>query len=150
MEREPQQPKRYVIEYAGTRYELSKENTVLYLHTENPKVDHFYIQFEEDDNQVVGHFGWRERYENFDEMIKNLIQIGCNQVIKPQPTDYDLEQYKERFGCLPQATQPENAPELNYNPLTPRQERMASFLGYLLANEHLTAGDFDGDGALYI
>jgi hypothetical protein len=150
MEREPQHPKRYVIEYDGTRYELAPTNTIIYLHTDQPTIDHFYVQFEDDGEEVKGHFGWREKYEKFDEMIQNLIQIGCSQVIKTLPTQFDLEQYKERFGHLPQATQPQEAPELKYNPLTPRQERMASFLGYLLNREHLNADDFRGDGALYI
>lgn len=152
-------PKRYYLEFEGKRYILGPDNTVLYLHANNPAADHYYVQFddgeldEEGDAIQRGHYGWREINSDFDDKIINLIQIGCQQVLKPDPSYFDLEQYQARFGHLPE---PEpaaviEAPEPEPLNLTPRQHNLANYLGYLLLHGHITAEEFrNGTGDLHI
>jgi hypothetical protein len=133
MENQPnneRQPKRYYLEYDGKRYILGQDNTVLYLHSNNPEADHYYVQFDDDeDGEQKGHYGWRAINENFDEMIVNLIQVGCQQILKPDPSHFDLEQYQSRFGQLPDATEKPVA-ELERQELTHRQHNFANYFGY--------------------
>lgn len=148
-ENEPK-PKRYYLEFEGERYVMGPENTILYLHSENPAADHFYVQFEDDDNgEQRGHYGWRELHSQFDEMILNLIQVGCQQILKQEPNRFDIEQYQARFGSLPMS-KPEPAPEMKPLDLTPRQNNLANYLGYLLLHGHITADEFNGVGDLHI
>jgi hypothetical protein len=159
MEQEPNKPKRYYLEFEGKRYILGPDNTVLYLHANNPAADHYYVQFDDgemdDEGDAIqrGHYGWREVSQNFDEMILNLIQIGCQQILKPDPSHFDLEQYQSRFGHLP-TSQPAEKPldkELDYQPLTARQERLVNFAAYLLLHNHLTPQEFNNvSGELYL
>jgi hypothetical protein len=137
-EREPNQPKRYYLEYNGKRYILNPDNTVLYLHSNNPACDHYYVQFDDDeDGEQRGHYGWRQINENFDEMILNLVQVGCEQVLKPDPSHFDLEQYKNRFGHLPESEPVEQvAPQVEHKELewiSPRRQReIDNAIGFLV------------------
>lgn len=138
MEREPNQPKRYYLEYEGKRYILGPDNTILYLHANNPACDHYYVQFDDDeDGEQRGHYGWREINENFDDMILNLIQIGCQQILKPDPSHFDLEQYQARFGHLPESEPVEHvAPQVEQKELewmSPRRQReISNAVGFLV------------------
>jgi len=151
---ENKKPKRYYLEFEGQRYVMGPDNTVLYLHANNPSADHFYVQFEDDeDGEQRGHYGWRELHgEQFDEMVLNLIQIGCQQVPKPDPSHFDIEQYMARFGSQPISTDMSKpAPDIEPLNLTPRQENFAAYFGYLLLNGHITSQEFlNGTGELHI
>lgn len=151
---ENEKPKRYYLEFDGQRYVMGPDNTVLYLHANNPSADHFYVQFEDDeDGEQRGHYGWRELHgEQFDEMVINLIQIGCQQVLKNDPSHFDIEQYMARFGSQPisQPDMSKPAPEIEPLNLTPRQNNLANYLGYLLLHGHITADEFNGVGDLHI
>ena len=141
-------PKRYYLEFEGKRYILGPDNTVLYLHANNPAADHYYVQFDDgeldDEGDAIqrGHYGWREINEDFDEKILNLVQIGCQQVLKPDPSYFDLEQYQARFGHLPEPEPATVVEPPEPIALTPRQERFAQYFAHILLNNHLTPEEF--------
>lgn len=153
MNQEPRrEPTKYFVDYAGERYILGPENTLIYMHTDK-KYDHIYVQFKDDENgEQQGTYMWRldPRYtEQFESMVSNLIVINTTQIHQNEVSQFDLEQWTARFGNT--ATEPQNAPSKEIvATLTDRQINRANFLGYILLHEHLTADDFDGDGDLYI
>lgn len=166
MENQPNKPKRYYLEYDGKRYEMSPENTLMYLHSNQPEYDHIYVQFEDnEDGEQMGTYYWRRNTNTFDDMCLNLLQTGCNQILKAEASDFDKEQYRQRFGADPAPTKPVEAHtglvanidelvekyEASKSPLTERRENFARYFGYLLLNGHITAEEFlNGTGDLHI
>lgn len=164
MERQPnneEQPEtRYYVEYNGDKIYFTKENTIVYMHSECAEVDHFYLTLDDgsdDEGRAIGHYGWRRYYREqgaedlFNEMMLHFTAIGCSRVLKAQASEFDLEQYKQRFGELPeQPAQPTEFTEPELHELTPRQERTMHFLAYLLQNDRLMPEDFELDGELYL
>jgi hypothetical protein len=142
------QPKRYYLEYNGERYILGPGNTLPYMHSDTPGFDHFYVQFNDDeDGEQQGHYEWRETYvragneQEFNEKIINLIEIGCKPKLAKEVSDFDREQFYARFGTNePTPKQEYKEPELIT--LTPRQERFAQYFAHILLNNHLTPEEF--------
>lgn len=153
MEREPLQPLPFFrLELAdGTEFHCNPQNLRVFLHSDKPEYDHLFPFEVEDDNIIKGHYIFREQIGHFDELIDRLSISGYVFHEKDVPTDDDIEAYdefqalKQRNILLQQAARQEGA----YN-LTPRQERLADFVAYLLLHEHLSADDFNGSGELYI
>jgi hypothetical protein len=140
MEREPQQPKRYSIEWEGKKYILGPDNTITYMHSATPRYDHFYVQLDDnEDGEQVGHYEWREVYkrlgreEEFNEKILNLIQIGCQQILKKEVSDFDKEQFMERFGYLPEEEKKEEPISHELDWISPRrQAEISAQIGFFI------------------
>lgn len=142
MEHEPRrEPKRYYVEYQGERIVLGPDNTLLYLHQTEPQFDHIYVQFADtEDGEQRGHYIWRHNTETFEQMISDLLSIATSSIQPDVASDFDKNQFVERFGELPTltapldentATEPENAPELDW--ISPRREReIKNAVGFLL------------------
>lgn len=147
MERENQpEPERYHLSYEGKDFELAPDNTVCYMHNLEPEYDHIFVEFEEDPEGVSrGTYLWRRLTEKFDEMVYNLLRVGCTEILKETATVFDKDQYIKRFGNRVTAPVPEvqhRAPEL----LTPRQENFLAYWRYLLLNDRVLADDFLPEG----
>lgn len=136
----------------GSIFHCNPQNTQAFLHSEQPEGDHLFPYLKTDDDEVVsGHYIFREQLGNFDVLIGRMAISGYVIHRNEQLSDDDKEAYdefrarKERNLRLQQALKQESAYDL-----TPRQNRLANFVAYLLLHEHLSAEDFNGQGDLYI
>jgi hypothetical protein len=72
------------------------DNSVLYTHGKTPHIDHFFIEFDKDDERVrnFGAFVWRYALADFDELANNLIENDFTHVHKAYPSEYDVQAYE--------------------------------------------------------
>lgn len=148
MENEPKRIPKFRVEFAnGEKHICTPEDTTAYLHNLLPKADHLWVQEDTDpDSENKGVPLFRQQISNFNEILEYMKANGYS-IIEPEsgiPSDSDLAMYHRFLARLPIEPEPE------HEPLTPRKERLISFLGYLLASEQLAPSDFDGDGELFI
>ena len=149
MEQEPRrEPERYYVDYDNERYILGPENTLIYIHEDASTYDHIYIQFaDNEDGEQQGTYMWRsdERYKDkFNMMVANLRSVNVTTITQLTASQFDIEQYHQRFGDEKPVEQAENAPEQQVDELdwiSPRQERViknaVGFLIYLAEHDKL-------------
>ena len=141
-EQEPRrEPVRYNIEFQGEKYMLGPDNTLIYSHRSDKKYDHIYVQFPaEEDEEERGAYLWRldPKYtQNFEMMVSNLLSINVTMITHNDVSEFDLKQWRARFGNTP--TAPQNAPGKELAPtLTQRQINRAQFFGYLPLHDNIT------------
>lgn len=129
-------------------YEATPENSMIFLHhdPEHHKYDHVFIQLEGDEEDL-GAYGFRpldpEKSEKWEQYVLMMMESGWhdNVIWQDKVSNFDREVYERH-----------HPPQIEIIPqdLTPRQERIVSYLGHLLESEILTANDFHGEGDLYI
>lgn len=137
------------LEFGKNTFECRAETTAVYVHGAADRAfDHIFLQVETPENEEQGGVAFfRECIENFDEVLGYMRQRSFEFIENEKVSNFDHEMYLAYFGREPQpAVIPE--PEMPY--ITPRQNRIVEFLGYLLENEILKPDDFNGEGALYI
>lgn len=152
MEQEPNpEPRlhRFRLEFdTGVELHCNPTNTMGFLHSNEPNGDHIFVFSQDDPNEEPdGHPVFRQQLTNFDEIMGTMRRHGYTIIDSENGylTDNDRHMYNMFI-----AANPHFAPKLPEYDLTPRQERIADFVAYLLLNERLTADDFRGSGDLLI
>lgn len=136
---------RYFLDVDGEQYYMTPENSFAYLHKAEPWYDHIFVQLPpNDEGQEMGTFIWRLKQENFDEMLEYLYGKGMEHFIGTTVSDFDKRVFEEAGLKAPTVKEPE------HYELTPRQERLAQFMAYILMTEQLNAAEFEGSGDLHI
>lgn len=145
-EHEPRQDPEVTISFGETEYSCTPENTSIYTHGAlHRDYDHiFLVQNDNPDEEQAGVAFFRETIENFDEVMDMMHQRNFSFVDKEVVSNFDKEMYQAYFGRDPKPA------ELPTSPLTPRQEKMVSFLAYALEHDQLAPKDFTGTGDLYL
>lgn len=149
-EQEPQNPINvFRLEFnTGQEIVCHRQNTSAFLHSEEPFGDHLFVHTPAiDDEPERGDYVFREQISNFDYLVGRMAVSDWVIIQSDKLTDDDREAYDE-FLAL-KGRNVEQA-EKKRSELTPRQDRLVSFLGYLLQNDHLIANDFKGQGDLLI
>lgn len=121
-------------QHCETVFELNKDNSKFYEFTLKPECN-YYLSLCRKCEEI----SWV-----FLDQSGNTLEIAryFNLPIEPSdwPTDNEYQNWLEAMGI--KLVQPKE--------LIPRQNRMASFFGYILLNDNITPEDFDGSGPLYI
>lgn len=133
----------------GQEIVCHRNNTSAFLHSEEPYGDHLFVHTPAiDDEPERGDYVFREQISNFDYLVGRMAVSDWVIIQSDKLTEDDREAYEE-FQAL-KSKNVEQA-EKKASELTPRKERLVSFLGYLLLHDHLTADDFNkGTGPLYL
>ena len=138
-ERLPNNHDKVTLCFGDKEIELTPQNSEAYVHEEDPEYDHIFFATDEEDGRH-GTFVWRQSLSNFDDVViamsRNGIGVHTREHVHPGDRDY----YFQHFGYPP-------IPELD---ITPRQERRAKFLDYLLEHDLLTALDFETEGEVLL
>lgn len=148
-EQEPTNFHVFRLEFStGQEIVCHRNNTTAFLHSEEPYGDHLFIHTPQiDDQPERGDYVFREQIPNFDYLVGKMATHEWVIIQNETITDDDREAYEEFLALknrnLEQA-------EKKRSELTPRQDRLVSFLAHLLHHDHLTADDFKGQGDLLI
>jgi hypothetical protein len=123
-------------------------NTTLFIHGEaDQKYDHiFLVQNPNPEEAEEGFVYFRQQFPQFDSLLDMFRHEGYTFIEKETVTDGDREVYEKHYG----EDEPEPAPEVVFEELTPRQNRRVAYLAYLLDQNYLTANDFNIEGDVLI
>jgi hypothetical protein len=146
----------------GEEFECNIFNTVGLTHNESDKVydavivlDGDYIIWDDDGEPLIDNDGldengrlhgtvlFRQQMPEFDETIDFMKGMGYVMLEADKARRFIKDEYDKVFD-ITEVEEPE-AQEL-----TPRQEKLVRFLGYILEKEQLTAEGFTGKGDLFI
>lgn len=128
---QPHEKKRHAgnafsIELGGNKYEFNAKNSELYLYSEMPEADNFFLH-------GAGRI-FRRTMSNFDSMAYFAENNGFTIHPEIYPSDDVYKLYAKTFG----------APELPpLAELTPRMEKRMKFAAYLLEREIITPESFN-------
>lgn len=130
----------YTATVQGREYDLTEENTSLFLHRFTPEYDHIYIHIYDEEHDIEQPLWlWRANYEEepdkFNEMVHNLKHIGCPEPMPSLETvsDFDKNAYIKTFGheALPLQKPPEPPETLQW--ISRRRElEIARRIAYLI------------------
>jgi hypothetical protein len=138
MEREPEIPK-FILNIGEEKVVCTPENTLAFLY-EDEQYDHIFHITKQENDMMYGFHIFRHLLGNdFDILVRRMIDGGYAVSNEEEISESDLEAYKKSLPV-----------EAHYQDLTPRQERLVEFLAYILDKEHLVAEDFNGKNELYI
>lgn len=130
----------------GVKFDCYPDNTMVFTHALEPYGDHLFIYVTDENNEVTdGNYVFRKQIDNWDETMEMMRQRGYTfiEAEDGRLREHDREAYEEFLF----KSKPEKLPE---STLTPRQERLAQFVAYLLLHEKLAVEDFDGEGDLML
>lgn len=135
-----------ILKFENAEVRLHPDTTTVYVHEGfDSAYDHvFYVPETDPEKEQIGHPFFREKIENFDEVLGFMRERGYTFITNEDASNFDKEMYRDIIGRDPLLPEPET-----YE-LTPRQERLVEYLGYVLETEQLVATDFEGTGDLYI
>lgn len=137
------EPKRIVftLEAFGKEHECTPDNTLAIVH-DDPHAAYNCIVHEPEGQEPFVIF--KESMSNFDDVLEYMTEHAYPVTLQ-KTVAYTLKGlYLDAFGRDPYHK------EVELKRLTPRQERLVSFLVYLLDKDHLTPEEFKGNGDLFI
>lgn len=146
---EPLEPRlhRFKMEFdSGVEIECNPNNSMLFLHSEEPLGDHIFVFSTDEDDNPDGHPIFRRQLSNFDEVCSMMKRHGYQIIEAEYLTENDRKMYQMFLSANPNLI-----PQLPQNTLTDRQHNFANYFGYLLLHNHLTPEEFrNAQGDLYI
>ena len=147
MEKQPKKQPDMLIEIGNKQLHCTPENTFGYLY-EDPRFDHlFYVTEQNKDGSLNGYHLWRPMLDDmFDDAIYHMIETGYEVESLVEPDENDREAFFAKYKNEPQVP----IKPLETKELTPRQEPLVSFMGYLIKEGHLDPADFNHEGEIYL
>lgn len=142
-------PRKFEFTFGELRIECDPTNSTVYLHSdeEDKKYDHIFVELQADpDEDSDYYYIFRRNLSNFDQVV-SIMQVSSYTFVQPETVaGIDRENYNRLFGDE-ETVAPIEPP---IHELTPRQERLVSFLANLLEHDYLTPADFEGTGDMFI
>jgi hypothetical protein len=128
---------RYFLEVDGEPYYMTPQNSFAYLHRIDKWGDHIFVTLPPDANgQELGAFIWRRKQKNFNEMLRYLTERGMEVYQGATLSDFDRQAFIDAGMKPPEIKEPQRFE------LSPRQEKLAQFMAYILLTERMSAEEF--------
>ena len=149
----------FKMDFTNAKLYLHPKNTFIYEYSKQIEGDHIFIAHDLKDGEVMGYYMFRKMLEEagvempWNKLVTNLGEMGCRLFNLEYMDEADQAMYEKHFG-----TKPERIPETPETPevrkpletfdVTPRKERVISYLGHLLEYEHILPEDFHTEGGV--
>lgn len=131
------------LTHRGERVICAQKNTTVYLHERQHAGDHIYVTGKDRTTREDKHlYIWKREItpesgmNKWERYVKNLGHIGCNFIVAEFMEEGDIDNYKTRFGDIPEKD-PYNIDE--------HKERAIQFFGYMLESGIIVPDSFNGE-----
>ena len=144
----------FKVDFLDGELYLHRKNTFIYEYSKQLEGDHIFIAHDLKDSEVMGSYMFRKRLEeagvemSWNKLVTNLGAIGCNLFQLKYMDEADQAIYERHFGAKPERKPPKPLQAPETFDVTPRKERVISYLGHLLEYEHILPADFHTEGGV--